>query len=98
MPSSSNSLSFGEYVDSEIVRRIMEQYRTSVSLKVAAFGAGLIAFAFGINFVFGMTPAIESSTGFFDLWGLWAAIFSIWGGAMLVVGLLTYSIVWLKRQ
>ncbi|WP_435366112.1 hypothetical protein [Haloarchaeobius sp. DYHT-AS-18] len=76
----------------------MEQYRTSVSLKVSAFGAGLLVFAFVINFAFGMSPATEAGTGLFDLWGLWAAIFSIWGSAMLVVGLLTYSIVWLKRQ
>ncbi|WP_435321014.1 hypothetical protein [Haloarchaeobius sp. TZWSO28] len=67
-------------------------------MKISAFGAGLVAFAFVINFAFGMSPAIEASTGRFDLWGLWAAIFSIWGGAMVVVGLLTYSIVWLKRQ
>lgn len=81
-----------------IVRRIMEQYRSSVSLKISAFGAGLVVFAFVINYFFGMSPATEASTGLFDLWGLWAAIFTIWGGAMLVIGLVAYSAIWLKRQ
>lgn len=85
-------------VDTGIARRIKEQYKSSISLKIATFGVGLYAFALLINFLYGMPPATEARTGLFDLWGLWAAIFTIWGGAMITLGLVTFSVVWLKRQ
>lgn len=84
--------------DAGIARRIKEQYESSISLKIATFGIGLLVLANTINFFFGMPPATEARTGLFDLWGLWAAIFTIWGGAMVILGLLTFSAVWLKRQ
>jgi hypothetical protein len=84
--------------DSGIVRRIKEQYKSSVSLKIAAFGVVLMVVANVINYFFGLSPAVEAQTGLFDLWGLWAAILSIWGGTMFILGLLIFSAVWLKRQ
>ena len=85
-------------VDDGIGHRIKQQYESSVSLKIAAFGALVVAFAVVINFLFGMTPATEAETGLFDLWGLWASIFTIWGTAMIIVGLFAFSLVWWKRQ
>jgi len=85
-------------VDTGIARRIKEQYESSVSLKIATFGVFLLVLANTLNFLFGMPPATEARTGLFDLWGLWAAIFTIWGGTMVILGLVTFSAVWLKRQ
>lgn len=84
--------------DRGIGSRIKDQYNSSVSLKIAAFGAVVVVFAFVINLIFGMTPAVEAEKGVFDLWGLWAAIFWIWGSTMVIIGLGAFAFVWWKRQ
>lgn len=74
----------------------IERFTGSLTLKIASFGLLLLVVAALMDAF--MTPAVGSGTSGYDLWGLWAGIFGVWGGAMLIVGVLSFVLITWKRQ
>lgn len=74
----------------------IERFTGSLTLKIAGVGLLLLVVAALMDVL--MSPAPGSETSGYDLWGLWAGIFGVWGGAMLIVGVVSFVIITWKRQ
>lgn len=79
-------------------RRYVDMVADSLTLKIASFGLLLLVLAVLMDTFLGMSEAAESETASYDLWGLWAGIFGVWGGALLAVGTLSFVVITWKRR
>lgn len=76
--------------------RALEIYRNSTLLKLATFGVGLILLSLMFEFdpLFGLIHDFLGS----ELASLWAAIFLIWGVAMVFMGIAGRTLIWWGRR
>ncbi|MFB6150880.1 MAG: hypothetical protein ABEJ40_03650 [Haloarculaceae archaeon] len=82
----------------ERIESLIDTVSRSLSLKVAGAGVTLLVIAILINTFLAVPPAVAAETTNFDLWGLWAGILAVWGGALSILGTVTFALVWWKRQ
>jgi len=90
-----------------MVSRVASEVRSSTMLLLAAFGLAEIVVAFIIeqllqNDIIGRDAGLSGMMADFfgdgDLWGLWAAVFTVWGAGLVLVGVVGYTLVWWRRR
>ena len=72
--------------------QVLDLVTSSMLYFVAAIGVAEIVLA-GV-----LELAVQNGYLGRTLWGLWAAVFTVWGAGLIVVGLGGRALIWLKRQ
>lgn len=82
-------------VESEgVVQRVVNAFKESILLKLAAFGVLEIALAYLIELAIQFEPiAIDR-----EYYGVWVAILTLWGLGLIIIGTALWLVVWLRRR
>lgn len=90
-----------------VVSRVLSQVRDSVLLLLATVGvveiilAGIIQLLLDNDIIgrdAGLSGILADLFSDGNTWGLWAAVFTIWGMGLILVGVVGYTFVWWRRR
>lgn len=77
-------------VEHEESGRIRSAIADSVLLKIAVSGVFVVLFGAFLD------SGIAVPAG--GLWGIWSAVFAVWGGGLILTGVFGFAFVWWRRN